>query len=402
MEVNNTPIESSNERLVGVGGQVPPHRRRKSLWLRIALAMVCFILSLAVAEIAARYLLPPVSPLRFQQVQESLNQTLETQYGFGQLDYDGQQVRSLAFHDIFRRDSELFWKFAPNVRLPDNHWPMFGLISNGRGLREDHEIPLKKQPGEIRILFVGDSCTFGLLLHHTETVCHYTEEQLGAIFPDLKIEAINAGVPAYSLYQGWRFLETEGMGYQPDVVVLNFGWNDAGVWDNQSDIEHDRQWNASQPPGPLRHSRLCQMLWGIMHPAVQKKDPNRRHRPRLLPREYRDLLGNVAEMTKQHGVDWLLLVGAGSFNIDPKVDRTQRTAYQVAAYRYGRSIQFGPDGDAGFIDAVAIVQAMAATTPASGIFHDHIHPTALTNRQIAKALVEKLHPWLDARMKREQ
>lgn len=107
-------------------------------------------------------------------------------------------------------------------------------------------------------------------------------------------------------------------------------------------------------------------------------------------------------MTKQHGVDWLLLVGAGSFNIDPKVDRTQRTAYQVAAYRYGRSIQFGPDGDAGFIDAVAIVQAMAATTPASGIFHDHIHPTALTNRQIAKALVEKLHPWLDARMKREQ
>ena len=375
-----------------------PTPRGKNLRSRIALAVVSLVLALAVSEIAIRFLWPLASPLRFEQVQHALDQTLENQFGFGQTQDSDQRVRSLVFDDIFQSDAELFWKFAPNVRLPDDHWPMFGLVSNGQGLREDHEIPRQKQPGEIRILFVGDSCTYGLLLPHTETVCHFTEVQLRTAFPELKIETINAGVPAYSLHQGWRFLVTQGLRYQPDLVVLNFGWNAAGMWDGLSDIKHYDQWKSAQPLGPLRHSRLCQLIWAIPR-SDECNGQTRRQRPRLLPKEYRDLLGKIHQTTKEQGIDLLLLVGAARFNIDPNVEITKRdfrTFYHAEGMRYGRRIRFGDDGGAGFVDVVSIVQAMAKTIPVSDLFHDNIHPTAQTNREIAKALVRKLQPWINA------
>jgi len=398
MEENKPSTESSNKRSASVNIQPPLPAGRKTLRSRIGLAVVSLILAFAGAEIAVRFLWPLASPLRFEQVQQALDETLENQFGFDQTQHSNQRVRSLVFDDIFQSDPELFWKFAPNVRLPDDHWPMFGLVSNGQGLREDHEIPRQKQPGEIRILFVGDSCTYGLLLPHTETVCHLTEVQLRAAYPELKIEAINAGVPAYSLYQGWRFLVTQGPRYQPDLIVLNFGWNAAGMWDGQSDIEHYDQWKSAQPPGPLRHSRLCQMIWAIPR-ADESNGQARRQRPRLLPKEYRNLLGKVHQTTEEQGIDLLLLVGAGRFNIDPSDEITKRTFFHEEGMRYGRRIRFGADGVTGLVDVVPIVQAMANTIPASDLFHDNIHPTAQTNREIAKALVKKLQPWIDARRK---
>lgn len=80
-------------------------------------------------------------------------------------------------------------------------------------MREDHAIPKPKQPGQIRLLFLGDSVTFGYLVSHTETFVQRAEEELRARFPDASIECINAGVPGYTLFQGWGFLETEGYSY---------------------------------------------------------------------------------------------------------------------------------------------------------------------------------------------
>ena len=47
-------------------------------------------------------------------------------------------------------DPELFWRFAPNIRLPADYWPLFGVLSNGQGLREDHDIAIPKPAGEIQ------------------------------------------------------------------------------------------------------------------------------------------------------------------------------------------------------------------------------------------------------------
>jgi len=53
-----------------------------------------------------------------------------------------------------------------------------GLIFNSQGLREEHAVDIPKPAGTVRILFLGDSSTFGVYLQHTQTFVHKTEQQL--------------------------------------------------------------------------------------------------------------------------------------------------------------------------------------------------------------------------------
>ena len=53
----------------------------------------------------------------------------------------------MRFEEVFVRDREAFWRLAPGIRLPDDAWPLPGLIANRQGLREDHEIPAEKRDG---------------------------------------------------------------------------------------------------------------------------------------------------------------------------------------------------------------------------------------------------------------
>ena len=74
----------------------------------------------------------------------------------------------------------------------------------------------------------------------------------------------------------------------------------------------------------------------------------------------------------------------------------------VQVYDYGVNISFGPDQSHGYVDTVPAIQAMARDYPASALFHDHVHPTALTNRCIAGLVAAKLDPWLRARLKEQR
>lgn len=302
--------------------------------------------------------------------------------------------------DIIENDPELFWRLAPNITLPDTSWPFFGVISNGQGLREDHEIPLQKAPDEIRLLFLGDSCTFGFLLPHTEAVAQQVEKELRRRFPGVSVECINAGVPGFSVFQGWRLLETEGAGYQPDLVIASFGWNDASVWDGLSDVEQYDAWQEVQPPAALRWSRLGQMLWGAMHPRVKPESASP-ERPRLLPEEFTALLEKVHLASRRQGADLLLLVPGARFNVDPAYAEDSRTRLQHEQSQYGQQIKFGPDGSAGYVDGASVVRQAAQTHSAEDLFFDTCHPTALANRIIAEAIAHKLEPWLSARIGRK-
>ena len=136
---------------------------------------------------------------------------------------------------VFEADDELFWRLAPNVTLPPDARPLFGIVSNAQGLRADHIID-PKPSDRVRILFVGDSCTFGYRVAHDETFVATAQRRLRAASATVEVECINAGVPGYSLFQGWRFLETRAPLLEPDLVVLNFGWNSPATWDGIGDL----------------------------------------------------------------------------------------------------------------------------------------------------------------------
>jgi hypothetical protein len=174
---------------------------------RLALLLVSTMVALAMGEAALRLLWSPPKMIRLQQLSDAFAGREEARF----------------IDIIFENDPDLFWRLAPNVRLPDDEWPLFGVISNRQRPREDHEIPSEKDEHEVRILFLGDSTVFGYLLAHSDPYVEQSEIELRRRVPGLEIECINAGVPGYSLFQGWRLLVTEGARYQPDLVVLSFG-----------------------------------------------------------------------------------------------------------------------------------------------------------------------------------
>ncbi len=111
---------------------------------------------------------------------------------------------------LFTRDPLLLWR-------PVAGQPPF----NRAGLRDSEELPEVKPPGEIRILALGDSCTFlGEPLPWPDRL----EQRLTAA--GWRARVLNAAVPAWTSLQGRRFLESRGAELAPDVVAVYFGWND--------------------------------------------------------------------------------------------------------------------------------------------------------------------------------
>jgi hypothetical protein len=99
---------------------------------------------------------------------------------------------------IFEPDPELIWRLRRNLVEPDEDVPFRGVISNAQRLRERDEVPLEKDANEVRVLFLGDSVTFGWRLDIDDTFVERTERTLGERFPGKRIRCINAGVPMTS------------------------------------------------------------------------------------------------------------------------------------------------------------------------------------------------------------
>lgn len=103
---------------------------------------------------------------------------------------------------------------------------------NAQGLR-DHTYPYQKSPDRFRILVVGDSFVEGLQVSVEDTFPKVLETTFAEA--DYPVEVINAGVSRYGTAHVARFLEAEGLRYQPDLVIYALYPND--ITDNiESDL----------------------------------------------------------------------------------------------------------------------------------------------------------------------
>jgi lysophospholipase L1-like esterase len=112
------------------------------------------------------------------------------------------------------------------------------VLCNTRGLR-DRERPFEKPAGTRRIVCLGDSYLWGYGVENDETLPANLEQLLPGV------EAINLGANGYSTVQKLVRLETEGLRYDPDWVVLLFCWND--LEDNFDDKKGGRpvaEWSS--------------------------------------------------------------------------------------------------------------------------------------------------------------
>jgi len=124
--------------------------------------------------------------------------------------------------DFVQRDVDLGWSLRPNSTGDAGMGEL--VVVNSLGLRSP-EIG-SKEPGEIRILSLGESSTFGIGVADDETYSFLLQTILTARIPSRRITVINAGVSAYSSYQSLTYLKRRGLRLKPDLILFYHEVND--------------------------------------------------------------------------------------------------------------------------------------------------------------------------------
>ncbi|MCG8409368.1 MAG: SGNH/GDSL hydrolase family protein [Phycisphaerales bacterium] len=133
---------------------------------------------------------------------------------------------------VFPPPSHLESVLAPHPRRGWSH--RTGMVGSNSGVIVNinsvgfrgPEVPRKKASDEIRVLFLGDSVTFGFSLTWEDTFIARTAKKLRDRRPDLNITLMNGGVGGYTTWQSLDLFKDEGVRVEPDFVVLNYCMND--------------------------------------------------------------------------------------------------------------------------------------------------------------------------------
>lgn len=121
---------------------------------------------------------------------------------------------------IYRRSQNpyLRYEFVPSAKS--------GRISiNSDGFR-GREVSVKKPKDTFRIIMLGDSETFSYMLDEDKTLPCQLEKILNQNSSILNYEVLNFGVEGYSTFQELEMLKTKGLKYEPDLIILNYVFND--------------------------------------------------------------------------------------------------------------------------------------------------------------------------------
>jgi len=128
---------------------------------------------------------------------------------------------------------------------------------NSAGLR-DREYPVARNERR-RIVFLGDSLTFGWGVEQDATFEALLEQRLNTVQPT---EVINFGHGNYNTAQQVSLFKKKGLRYQPDKVVVFFFVNDAEVTPVRS------AWT------PVARLRSVTFLWSRVRGLLSQADSN--------------------------------------------------------------------------------------------------------------------------------
>jgi lysophospholipase L1-like esterase len=186
------------------------------------------------------------------------------------------------------------------------------LTTNSRGLRE-RELPLAKPPGTRRVVFLGDSVTFGAGVTDDEPFPRLLERSINGAGGG-PIETVNTGVVGYNTIQELARLERAGLPYGPDVVVLTFVVND--LLETFSIFDHQYE-----PTGAFanvkvwlrRNSYLYrfvqQMYWRLGQEMRRAREgPTEPLRKRDRVEERLATLAEIVATTRANGAGFLLVL----------------------------------------------------------------------------------------------
>ena len=117
-----------------------------------------------------------------------------------------------------------------------------GKTVNEHGMISTPSLEVRKPDGVTRVLFLGGSSTAGTgtLLADAETWPWQVVEGLRAAFPERRFELLNGALGGYSSFESYgRFVQRLRF-FEPDLVVLNHGWNELYYFGDQEQVHRWR------------------------------------------------------------------------------------------------------------------------------------------------------------------
>jgi hypothetical protein len=223
---------------------------------------------------------------------------------------------------------------------------------NSHGLR-DKEISYEKPAGERRILLLGDSVTFGWGVSDGEPFADRLEELLAARTRP-RWEVINAGVNGYNAQQEATYFRSEGIRYQPDIVLLTFLDNDldAVIDPNVTTWRRYPSWPESLPEAFSRLRSLSytfqatQMFLRARQLGAQRTGEIQEGSGRGItgdPRwpAARTHLQEIAELCRARGIRFMVLTFG---NVDPGL-HSELASLGIRSLSLGDAFARVPQGD---------------------------------------------------------
>lgn len=218
--------------------------------------------------------------------------------------------RDIDFPEFYKKDKELFWKLRENQTIGSRWFSDISYQINSLGLRGSE---IKKEKTCIRILALGNSCTFGWGTSYEECWTRRLEERLNRSHLAKTVEVINAGVPGYSSFQG-KVLIKKLATLQPDMVLIMYGWNDH--WRAGKGISDAEQTLPPEIVIELQNTLSRLMLYKLMRKVtlsltedttfVRMDDISGRRR--VSPEEFSENLKEIIRLAKEFGAVPILVV----------------------------------------------------------------------------------------------
>jgi hypothetical protein len=144
------------------------------------------------------------------------------------LRWHGGSEASPGFQRLFMQDPRVGHRLRPGASTRYTT-PEFSthIGINDQGVRDDAPIG-PKQPGETRIVILGDSLVLSVQVELQETFAKHLERGLQESMPSRTWRVINAGVQGYGPVDEWLFYRNVIDALEPDLVlVMTFVGNDA-------------------------------------------------------------------------------------------------------------------------------------------------------------------------------
>lgn len=214
----------------------------------------------------------------------------------------------LNYPEFFRRDHNLFWKFRPNQVIRSNFIVEGEYRINFFGLR-NKEFSEKKPEGVLRIICLGNSNTFGWKQKEEDAYPQQLQKLFDANRPELKLEVINAGITGYSSYQGKIFLREKILKLQPDLVTVNYGWNDLlpakfGIQDKEQKLPP--QW-VLDIQNLFSRTTLYQVLKSLWVGSFAKREGIKKGAARVSLPDFQQNLIEIERTCRENGVPVVFL-----------------------------------------------------------------------------------------------